>query len=67
VRTLKLAYGVEPRAPRPDNSKDYKVVVVKNSVQFHPGQILSKDETDRLCQSPVWDVTVVRYNPEMDR
>lgn len=37
----------------------YRVVKVKNSTAHTPGDHLNKDEVDRLCRSPIWDVSIV--------
>lgn len=67
MRTIKLAHGV-PNPRRADRAPNcYKVVVVKNSTDYDPGMILEKDDVDRLCAASSWDVTIVRYNPELDR
>lgn len=59
MRTIKLAHGVD-RGDR-DDIKDYKVLVVKNSTEYHPGQILQKIEVSDLCAATHWDVTIVSY------
>lgn len=37
----------------------YRVGKVKNSTVHTPGDILKKDEVDRLCRSPIWDVSIL--------
>lgn len=58
MKSLKLAYGV-PRTLTKGAVMDYKVVLVKNSTAYHPGQILVKAEVDDLCNNPRWDVTIM--------
>lgn len=62
MRTIKLAHGV----PCEDHEakKNYRVLVVKNSTQYDPGQILSETEVAGLCQSSTWDVTIVSLHQE---
>lgn len=60
MKTIKLAHGV----PRKDvaDVQDYKVLVVKNSTRYHPGEILAKPEVEELCGNATWDVTIVSLN-----
>lgn len=51
TKTLKLSYG--------KISGDYKVVQITDSVEFHPGQYLKKDEIEALCARKDWKVTIV--------
>jgi hypothetical protein len=37
----------------------YKVVKIKNTVLYHPGQELDKNTVDSLCENNGWDVTIV--------
>lgn len=39
--------------------KVYRVITVKNSVVYAPGEELLKDEVEGLCINASWDVTVV--------
>ena len=58
VRTLKVAHVehvLEMQGP------GYKVLVIKNSVDYAPGQILTRTEVDELCKNGSWDVTVVPH------
>lgn len=41
----------------------YKVIVVKNSTAYSPGQVLSRGEVDDLCDMSVYDVTIVGLDP----
>ena len=61
MKTMKLAHGVVRDLDRP-SEVDYKVIVVKNSTAFHPGQILTKAEVDDLIEYGKWDITVVSLN-----
>jgi hypothetical protein len=38
----------------------YAVAQITESVDFTPGQVLTKEETDILCHSREWKVTVRR-------
>ncbi len=60
MKTIKVAHGVM----RADTDKvfDYKVLVVKNSTDFSPGQILPEAEVEFLCDSRFWEVTIVPLN-----
>jgi hypothetical protein len=63
VRTLKLGYAKPPTVIR--GSADYKVLVVKNSTTYNPGDMLQKAEVDNLCHSTSWDVTIVTLKEEV--
>jgi hypothetical protein len=43
---------------------EYEVIVMKNSVAYHPGQRLCEAEVDDLCRNGAWDVTIVGSNRE---
>ena len=58
MKTIKLAHGVVTDFDRP-STKSYKVVSVKNSTDYNPGDILDKKAVDTLCFSNKWDVTIV--------
>jgi hypothetical protein len=45
----------------------YKVLTVKNSVAFSPGEILCRDEVNDLCDHANWEVIVVSLNPKMEK
>jgi hypothetical protein len=60
MKTIKLAHGL----PAPAKATDYKVVTVKNSVEFNPGEILPRDEVERLCRVNHWDVTIVQWHEQ---
>lgn len=58
MKTMKVAYVehlIGAQGPH------YRVLVIKNSTAYHPGQLLSKTEVDELCTFNSWDVTVVPY------
>lgn len=57
MKSLKLAYGVQRGDT--DKVRDYKVLIIKNSTEYHPGQILSLNEVTELCVSKAWDVAMV--------
>lgn len=56
VRTLKLVYA----------GGAYRVITIKNSTEYDPGQTLSRSEVDALCKS-TWEVVIVGSNSEMER
>lgn len=62
MRTIKLAHGVKPSLVT--EKPWYKVISVKNSTAYHPGQILREPEVDDLCRNNAWDVTIVKLNEE---
>jgi hypothetical protein len=62
MRTIKLAHGVEPTLIT--EKKSYKVLVVKNSTDYSPGQVLTHEEVDDLCRISTWDVTIVSLTQE---
>lgn len=57
MRTLKLAHGL----PAPAKPTDYRVIVVKNSTAYVPGETLCREEVNELCTSGRWDVTIVAF------
>lgn len=59
IQTIKLGHS------RVGIQQAWHVLVVKNSTAFMPGQTLTKGEVDELCFSPRWDVTIVKYRPEV--
>lgn len=56
IKSIKLAHGVKVIK---DGSIQYKVITVKNSTVYNPGQVLCKSEVDDLCNNSNWDVTIV--------
>lgn len=58
MKTLKLGYS------RVADKSEYTVITVKNSVAYHPGEVLYKAEVDALSRNNAWDVTVVALNKE---
>ena len=38
---------------------EYTVIVVRNSVQYAPGETLGPSEVTRLCDNKVWEVIIV--------
>lgn len=56
TKSIKLAYGVRQQI---GDVLAYKVITVKNSTVFSPGQVLCKAEVDDLCDGPRFDVTIV--------
>jgi hypothetical protein len=55
--SIKLAHWIPPQG----GEALYKVVTIKNSTMYHPGQALFKSEVDGLCRNNKWDVTVVQW------
>jgi hypothetical protein len=59
VRQIKLAH---------DRATDkYKVLTVKNSVAFNPGDVLCKTEVEDLCEHNRWEVIVVSLNTKLEK
>ncbi len=58
AKTMKVANGYSTSLGKADG---YKVLVVRNSVVYHPGDILCRAEVKELCDNPSWDITVVPY------
>jgi hypothetical protein len=59
IRQIKVAH---------DRATDkYKVLTVKNSVAFNPGDVLCRAEVDDLCIDRRWDVTVVSLDPKLEK
>jgi hypothetical protein len=46
---------------------NYKVLTVKNSVAFNPGDILCRDEVNDLCSHASWEVIIVSLNPKLEK
>lgn len=53
VKTLKLSADIS------DTRGEYKVLQLKNSTKFVPGQFIAKADVDAMCEAEDWDVTVV--------
>ena len=58
VRSIKVAFSQE-KIYGPEKRTVYKVLVVKNSTEYYPGQEMSKSTVDALCADRQWDVTIV--------
>jgi hypothetical protein len=39
--------------------RTYKVITVRNSTDYNPGEILSKAEVDDLCDHTNWEVVIL--------
>lgn len=67
IKTLKLSHGHAPAGglsalknqAEYDAALRYRVEQVTDSVEFRPGQLLSRKEVEDLCASKEWKVTVV--------
>lgn len=59
IQTIKLGHS------RVGIQQAWHVLVVKNSTSFTPGDKLCKSEVDELCHNVRWDVTIVKYRPEV--
>jgi len=57
-RQLKLVYLSD------DSLEPYKVILVKNSIEYVPGDLLTEKEVDYLCGDYRWDVTIVGPLPK---
>ena len=58
MKRIKVAHGYNSSMGRADS---YKVLVVRNSTTYHPGEILSAAIVYDLCKDSTWDVTIVPY------
>ena len=65
IKTLRLTHGYWDESIRDLNERNkmenrtFKVEQVTDTVEFYPGQTLTKKEVDVLCASAQWKVTVV--------
>ncbi len=63
VKTITLAHGrINPQSQGP-HDKDaigYTVLKVTDSLEFDPGQFVTKAEADSLCRSREWKVTITK-------
>ena len=59
MKSLKLAVVSKLDPNSQEKLKVYRVVTIKNSVVYHPGQELCKAEVEGLCDNAAWDITVV--------
>jgi len=59
MRTIKVALTVIPASGSYREIREYRVLVVKNSTEFSPGQVLERRVVDALCADKRWDVTIV--------
>lgn len=67
VKKLTLAHTHSHGGWRRDNAGNicpYRVEKVCDSVDYVPGDVLSKDEVASLCRNQAWSVIIV---PEPDR
>jgi hypothetical protein len=64
TKSIKLVYFKAPITSEQDATKDtYRVIMVKNSIDYVPGEILDKDEVNDLCEARSgWEVTIVGAN-----
>lgn len=60
MKSIKMARGVVDKKPV------YRVLVVKNSTRYNPGEELNKSEVDHLCENSSWDVTIVSLKKEKE-
>lgn len=58
MKSIKLAVNPLRGA---DGKKTYRVITVKNSVDYDPGMELCRDEVSDLCRNAAWDVTIVGH------
>lgn len=55
MKTLILTH---PHCPLDAPARTYKVVRIKNSIEFNVGQYLLPSEVEELCDAKGWDVSV---------
>ncbi len=61
ARSIKLVH-FKTHPMTSEGAKDaYRVILVKNSIDYAPGEVLEKDEVNDLCVSD-WEVTIVGTN-----
>ena len=63
MTTKKIKIAFEPAteyAEGVSTPDTFRVVFVKNSTEYMPGQTLTRGEVDALCNKSTWDVTLVR-------
>lgn len=53
IKTIKLSSDIS------DTDGSYRVLQVKNTTKYVPGQFIVKADVTTLCESDDWDVTVV--------
>lgn len=58
VRTIKVAYFY-PNRGDPEVRGMYNVTLVENSTEYSPGQQLTKDQVNALCDDPSWNVIII--------
>ena len=69
LKTIKLSDGHSPAGNLSNptlrseeawkKAQRFRVELVTNSVEFHTGQLLERNEVEALCVSKEWSVTVV--------
>lgn len=59
IRTLTVSFGHPDPHDALNASPLFRVERVTDSVEFVPGQMLSKKEVDVLCASQAWKVTTI--------
>lgn len=43
----------------PNGERGYKVINLRNSVEYEPGDLLIRAEVERLCEDKRWDVMII--------
>jgi hypothetical protein len=69
MKTLKLGYSERKEPSDRHNERPlvptYEVIEVRNSVLYHPGQILKKEEVRDLCEmTGMWTISIVKGEKE---
>lgn len=58
--TLLLRTGLFPERPNDrEVSIGYLVEKVTNTVTYSPGQVLRRNEVERLCDNPAYEITII--------
>lgn len=59
MKSLKVSHPWPTDHDNPETSSRYRVEQVTNSVEFSPGQLLTKKEIMSLCEATHWTVNTV--------
>ena len=63
--------GIDRDEPTPKRRKiylqkdiseaEFHVIKLVNSIRYKPGQLLSEDQVEELCEDEEWEVTVEKF------
>lgn len=64
-KLIKIGYGLRPVAGATFTKANvYEVISVKNTTDHLPGEQLTKEEVDRMCNAQSWEVTLIPLKEE---